>query len=116
MSDIKLEAFRRAVKMLDGIGAKYGIIFDGKTYGTLDVVEPSNGRNYRYQRGETRKHYLPYIESMEVGDVAEVPKGDFDMRTLVSNISSYAVNTWGKGSAITKRKDESQTVEVLRLF
>lgn len=118
MTDLKLEAVQRAMKMLDAVNAQYGIIYNDEKYGSLVVYDTQQRkRNWvKYPRGATRKHYLPYLENMRPGDEVEIPNGGFDIRTLSSNASAACVHMWGKGSHITKRNDANGTVKVLRLF
>lgn len=104
----------KAIRILEAIGAKYAIHIDGEVYGTLKVANESN-RNRVYARGETRAHYWPIIENLNVGDSASVPFAHFDPKILASNISANCVHAWGAGNTMTARNDENQTIEVLRL-
>jgi hypothetical protein len=109
-------AVEKAIKLLDAAGADYAIQFDGKFYGTLEVKPPrKEGRNRVYAHGETRSHYLPYIENLEVGQGASVPFSYFDRKILSSNISAYCVHKWGAGSAMVKKNELFDSLEVLRL-
>ena len=115
---IQHTAVMRALRMLDAAGAKYAVQFDGATYGQLEVKpqrpKKKHGDYTRYPRGATRSHYLPYLETLEPGETASVPCGDFDPRTLSANISSYCVNAWGAGNAMTSRNDNTGCIDVLR--
>lgn len=107
-------ATAKAIKILEAIGAKYAIHIDGEVYGTLKVTKESN-RNRPYAHGETRLHYLPYIENLQVGESASVPYSYFDPKVLASNISALCCHRWGSGSAMTAKNDITKSVEVLRL-
>lgn len=104
----------KAIKMLDAAGATYAIQYNGELYGTLEVKQPPK-RKRVYAIGQTRAHYLPFIENVKVGGAAEVPYGDFDVKILSSNISAYCCTTWGTGCAMTARNDETKCIEVIRL-
>lgn len=104
----------KAIRILEAIGAKYAIHIDGEVYGTLKVAKESK-RNRVYAHGETRAHYWPIIENLNVGDSASVPFAHFDPKILASNISANCVHAWGAGNTMTARNDENQTIEVLRL-
>ncbi len=109
-------AIDKAIKILDGAGAAYAIQYNGNTYGTLEVKPAKSGkRQRRYAIGETRAYYWPIIGHLKAGDSAAVPFGDYDPKTLSSNISAYCVHVWGAGNAMTAKNDEKQTIEVLRL-
>lgn len=115
---IQHAAVMRAITMLNAAGASYAVMFNGETFGDLEVKPPPAKKhaNYtRYKRGTTRAHYLPYMEALEPGGVVSIPYGDFDPRTLAANISAYCVNAWGKGAAMTSRNDSAQSVDVLRI-
>jgi len=107
-------ATAKAIKILEAIGAKYAIHIDGEVYGTLKVTKEPN-RNRPYANGETRSHYLPYIENLQIGESASVPYSYFDPKVLASNISAFCCHKWASGSAMTARNDVTKSVEVLRL-
>lgn len=104
----------KAIRILEAIGAKYAIHIDGEVYGTLKVAKEPK-RNRLYAHGETRSHYLPYIENLQVGESASVPYSYFDPKVLASNISALCCHRWGSGSAMTSKNDVTKSVEVLRL-
>lgn len=115
---IQHTAVMRALRMLDAAGAVYAVQFDGATYGQLEVKpqrpKKKHGDYVRYPRGTTRAHYLPYLEALAPGETASVPCGDFDPRTLSANISSYCVNAWGAGNAMTSLNRSTDCIDVLR--
>ena len=114
---IRQTAVDRALRMLDAAGADYAVQFDGNTYGTLPIAPPPPAKpaRPRYNRGETRAHYLPYLAPMQPGDSVAIPAGPFDLETLARNIAAYCVHMWGRGAAMTHRNDDANVVEVLRL-
>lgn len=116
--DLKKEAVRRAMKMLDAAGAQYAIIIDDETFGTLTVATPRKRKNnwVSYPKGETREYYYPYIKDMVAGDIVEIPVGRFDIKTLASNVSAACIHEWGKGSTITNADRSRGIISVLRML
>ena len=115
---IKMEALQRAIRLLDAAGAEYGILFNGNVYGNLPVKLPRQSKTGRtiYPRGETKSYYEPYLVGMAAGDEVHVPYSTYDPATLASNVSAYCCRQWGKGAAITRRNDEEEQIEVLRVY
>jgi hypothetical protein len=116
ITNIKAEAAHRAMKLLDASGFQYAVLMDGEKFGALEIMESNNRPGWvRYSRGMTRRHYWPYLQDMQPGDVAEIPQGGFNMATLASNISAACCHTWGNGSAICQRDEANAVVTVLRV-
>jgi hypothetical protein len=112
---IHKEAVGKAIRLLDAAGAVYAIQFNDEIFGTLEVKPPrKKSTSSQYAYGETRSHYLPYIENLEVGGSASVPFSYFDRKILSSNISAYCVHKWGARSAMVKRNNTTDSLEVLR--
>jgi hypothetical protein len=109
-------AIDKAIRILEATGAKYAIHIGDEIYGTLKVMPESNHKRSRpYAHGETRSHYLPYIENLQVGEGVSIPYSYFDPKVLASNISALCCHKWGSGSAMTAKNDVTKSVEVLRL-
>jgi hypothetical protein len=109
-------AIDKAIRILEATGAKYAIHIGDEVYGTLKVMPESNQkRNRPYAHGETRSHYLPYIENLQIGESASIAYSYFDPKVLASNISAFCCHTWGAGSAMTAKNDLTKCVEILRL-
>ena len=119
MSDLRNEAVRRAVLLLNAGKAQYKIIAeDGTEYGELKLAPPeppekTMKRNRVFRNGELKTHYSPYLEKLNPGDLAQIPVGDFPPESLRSAITAAACNRWGKGAAMSCIRDGS--VELLRL-
>lgn len=106
----------KAIRMLDAVGAKYAILYNGASYGTLPIETPQPvAVRPKYKRGTTRAHYLPYLENLQPGDSAEVPFDRFDGTVMAANVSAYCTHKWGSGCSVTSRNDETRSVEVLRI-
>lgn len=112
-------ALTRALKTLDAIGARYAVIFEEQTYGTLALAPPPKMRKDgrpRYKRGTTRAHYLPYIENLQIGQTAAIPFADFDVKILISNVTAACTHLWGNQSYISRRNNDAGTINILRLI
>ncbi len=110
---------KRAMLMLKAAGAQYAVVYDGETYGTLELAPPPKVRRRgpgRYPRGATRAHFFPHIEKLQPEETAKIPYGDFDVGTLQSNIAAYCSTNWGAGSASVRRFDTLSELHVLRFF
>lgn len=119
MSDLRDEAIKRALILLNAGKARYKIIMeDGTEYGDLKLAPPeppekTMKRNRVFRNGELKTHYSPYLDALNPGDLAQIPVGDFPPESLRSAITAAACNRWGKGAAMSCIKDGS--VELLRL-
>ena len=111
----------RSLAALKATGAKFIIVMpDGTTHsqGDLKLAEPEKQRRRRnsaHPHGAITAYYMPYIKEVLPGQMAEIPFGEFDPKTIVSGVSSRAVDMWGKRSAITAQNVDKKVVEVLRV-
>lgn len=114
MSNIKQQTLKRALSMLDAIGAKYAIIdAQGKKYGSLDVNEKK--RQTKYAHGELSSYCASHISKMSVGDVVEIPVGKYDGNDVRASAVSWACYHWGNGTVTTSTSKTKKIVEVLRI-
>lgn len=72
-------------------------------------------RNLRFPIGSVCQHYKPYLENLEIGQIAEVPFDKFDAEPLRSGIASHCSKIWGNGAAMTVINRSKQCVEILRI-
>ena len=110
-------AFKRALSMLDTVGATYAIVYNGQTYGTLQLApEPKPRRRGpgAYPRGATRAQFLPHLEALKPGDEARIPYGSFDPDVLQRNVCAHCTFQWGKDAYMSKRYDGLHELRVLR--
>ena len=110
---------QRSLAALKATGAKYVIIMpDGTVHqqGDLELSTKKKRSKRLYPHGAITKHYMPFIKELLPGQMAKVPVGDFPPNTLVSGISSRAVDWCGKGSTITARNEKENVIEVLRVL
>jgi hypothetical protein len=109
----------RSLAALKATGAKFVIIMpDGTVHQQGDLELAAKKRNKRprlFPHGSITKHYMPYINDLEPGQMTKVPIAHFPPNVLVSGISSRAVDWWGRGSTITARNEKENVIEVLRV-
>lgn len=116
MQEVEKIAVRRALRVLNAVKdhIQYAIEFDGETHGNRElavVKKRVHGKKYPY--GSTRKHYLPYLETVKQGGVVNIPFGAFDGKVLSGNVSAACVHLFGKGHATVHRNDLTSTIDVL---
>lgn len=108
---VKVEAIKRAVKMLEAAGARFHIKFEDSEWGA--PVTAQKPRSSVKNRGISN-YVRTYLENIQIGDVVHIPKTDeFDINTVQSAASLYTLAHFGKGSSVTSRS--GNCVEVLRV-
>lgn len=110
----------RLMAALKATGAKYIIVMpDGTTHsqGDLKLVEEKQRKRRKspFPRGAISAYYMPYIEGMLPGQLVEIPYDTFPPETIISGVSSRAVDMWGRGSTMTCRNTDKKVIEVLRV-
>lgn len=116
MQEVEKIAVRKALRVLNAVKdhIQYAVEFDGETYGNRELaVVKKPARNKQYPYGATRKHYLPYLESIKEGGVVSIPFGAFDGKVLSANISAACVHLFGKGNATVHKNEAKTCIEVL---
>ena len=118
---IQKTAIENLVVMLEKSGAQYKIILsDGTEYGALEVQTKKVIKRSPslLPRGTLVKHYLPYVNKLDVGDVAciAVPK-DTDVESMRSSLSSWIHTNWGAsaGTTMVVKNNKQSEIQVLRL-
>lgn len=110
-----------ATRNLRQIGCAFKIVdADGNTFehDVNRVIEPAKAKrqNNKYNYGQVRKTYMPFIKDLQPGDVALVP---FD--TVVAPIATqsgacaWMSENWGVGTYTTHMNRDKNVVEILRL-
>lgn len=113
MSQIHEIALKKALHILDAINCDYHIAFEGKEFGKPVGQKPKKGSKYGY--GNITFYIKPFIDPLKKGETVSIPFGDFDKNSIQSCVSSMVCRVFGKGSCITTRNNERQTIEVLRV-
>jgi hypothetical protein len=114
--EVVTKATMQAVKILNALGLDFKIIDrDGTEYGNLEVA-PKKKRNMNPNReyGDLVKHYDQYIDyDAAIGDVFEIPRGEFEVDEIRSGVCSKLSKEWGNGTYTTAIADDR--VQVLRI-
>jgi hypothetical protein len=116
MNEVQKMAIRKVLRTLEVLKdvVQYAVEFDGETYGNRKLAEVKDTkRTPRYPHGATRKYYLPYLDAIKEGGVTSIPFGQFDGKTLSSNISAACFHIFGKGNATVHMNKEANCIEVL---
>lgn len=118
MSQIQEQVLKRAISMLEGMKCSYAIIDPlGGKHGSLEVKERSSkGGARKYPHAERSKYARLYIESMSVGDVVNIPFGQYEGLECQSSIMSASHRLWGKGSVTTTINRPNKVVEIMRIL
>lgn len=101
MKEIQQKYLQTAIKQLSILPVKFAIIDDaGNQYGDLEItVEKIRKRKKSaYPKGLITAYVMPFIKDLTVGDVAVVPFGDWDKKSLNSGLTACASRVWGNGS------------------
>jgi len=112
MQEIKLATLKRALTMLDALGARYAIISpNGTRFGDLKLADEKPGYNF----AELGAYVKQKFTHVEVGEVLIIPVDKFEVDKLQSAITSHACKIGGKGSYTTCRSKDKTQIEILRL-
>jgi hypothetical protein len=114
--DIKTEAIKKAIRMLDAVKAQYKIISeDGQEFGKLEVAAAKPKRSLRH-RFFAQTGYLEKITNMAVGDVVFLsPPTDATCEQMRSAVCGSLNRKYGGGSCMTTINKSQNQIEVLRM-
>lgn len=89
-------AINRAIKVLENTGCQYVVITpDGTRIGELGKGKKAKSE---YRKGDILNHVLPHIKDTKAGEMAFIPLGTFNPRSVASSLSSWCSRNWGLGS------------------
>jgi hypothetical protein len=117
MSMIQQQTLKKAIILLDAIGATYAIIDqEGNKHGTLDVVDakPKRAKSI-HPRGYMSDYAESQIGQLKVGDVVELSIDQFGKEGTRGAITAWACNNWGSGKITTGYNKQTHKLEVLRI-
>jgi hypothetical protein len=107
---IKNMAIEQAVRLLQAGGASFHIkTDDGEWGGPIKKYK----RNIKYPWGSLIAHIKPHIANVKIGDVVNVPFGEFDVDSIRSSLCGHLSDAWGNGSYMVNKTKTH--LEVLRL-
>jgi len=116
MEQIKQTTLKKAIALLNAVGAQYAIIdSDGNHHGDLQVTEPKKRRKSNYPHGELTKYCVDTFKELSVGDVCIFPTGKYDVKDMQRTLSSWLCRVYGNGSHTTCMSEDRKAIEILRL-
>ena len=123
--DIITKTAKDAARLLDAIRAQYIIvlptgeqIIKGDLKLHVPEAEPAKKRRQpsRHPYGFLNEHIRPFIQGLDVGDVAVVPvPNGADMDEVQGSAASLSAKLWGNGNYKTMRNPKTGCLEILRL-
>ncbi len=122
LSQTQQIALQRLIKTLDVLPVQYVIkTVDGNTFsrGNLQVTErapkaPKRTRRSPYPYGALSQYVKPFLASMQLGDVVQIPYGPYEARYVAHACAAHANRSWGKGTYIVHTNNDKQHIEVMR--
>jgi len=120
---VSVRAMKNALETLRAIGCVYKVIGPDLIEVTHDPAHVFDKRKRSsvpadapYNYGDLKHHYLPYVENLEVGQVAQIPYTDeLPYSSLQSSASAYLSKAWGNGSYTTATNKITKCLEILRI-
>jgi hypothetical protein len=116
MEQIKQTTLKKAIVLLNAIGAQYAIIdADGKKHGDLEIVEQRKRKPSAYEYGELTNYCRTYFKDLAVGDVQVFPIGNYPIEVMQRTLSSWICKNYGNGTHTTCMSENRQSIEILRI-
>ena len=115
MKEVQSATLKKTIALLTAMGCKFAVIDpDGEKHGDLEIIEPKERKRATpaFPRGEVHDYFIPFIENLQIGEVAEIPGGKYGAERIRGSICSWFVRHYGKGSANTVVVGDN--VQVLR--
>ena len=120
---VSVRAMKNALETLSAIGCSYKVIGPDLIEVTHDPEHLLEKRKHTvkredlpYAHGDLKRHYLPYIENLQVGQVAQIPYSEsLPYTPLQSSLAAFLSKQWGNGSYTTATNKSTQMLEVLRI-
>jgi len=112
--DINAKAIKKALAILDALGAQYKVIAkDGDEFGTLEVV----ARSTRAPRTKfIHFGYKEQIRSLKLGECKRFTAPDGVTATQYRSVLSSAANQiYGRGAVMTSVNSHENTIDALRI-
>jgi hypothetical protein len=116
MEQIKQTTLKKAIVLLNAIGAQYAIIdTDGEKHGNLEVIEQRKRRKGLYKHGELTAYCMSNFKELAVGDVLIFPIGPYPIKDMQRTLSSWICKQYGNSTHTTCMSEDRQSIEVLRV-
>ena len=112
--DIKEQALRKALALLDASGAQYHINFEGKEFGKLLSKTGRTRVRSKYALNALRDYVMPFMNRLqEPGDVEVIDVGEFDIEAIRGSVSAYGKQFFGSGGYMTTVRDNK--LQIMRI-
>ena len=111
--DIKASTLKKAMALLDAVGAQYHLRFDGVEYGEKIETRAYKRVRSKYPLGALKAHVHPRLTKMQVGDVESFDFSVFDKDSLRGSVTSTAATMFGNGNYTTQTTDTN--LQILRI-
>lgn len=116
MEQVKETALKKAIVLLNAIGAQYAIIdSDGNHHGELQIEKKSKRSKSKYQWGELTNYCRENFTNLGIGDVLIFPVDKYPIADMQRTLSSWICKNYGNGSHTTCVNRERNAIEVLRI-
>lgn len=113
--DIKEQALRKALALLDASGAQYHVSFEGKEFGQQLGKTGRTRVRSKYALNALRDYVMPFLNRLQApGDVEVIGPGEFDIEAVRGSISSYAKQRFGSGGYMTTVRDNK--IQIMRVI
>lgn len=121
MPEILEKHLRKAIEtlvMLENYGIQFYVSLpNGQKFGKMVAVEElKKKRSYtrKYAQGELRAIYWPYLEHLQVGDVACIPITEANADAIASAATACCSTTWGRKAHESHINKTTMRLEILR--
>lgn len=116
MEQIKEATLKKAIVLLNAIGAQYAIIdSDGNRHGDLPLAEIPKRRKNTYPYGTLTNYCVENFKELAIGDVCIFPIGQFEIKEMQRALSSWLCKIYGNGTHTTCMSEDRKSIEVLRV-
>jgi len=120
MLEIQKSVLTKAIKLLNSIKVEYAILADGEKYGTLEVAGKKRtvGKRafaFKYGRNAVLNYVKPYIDNLEVGEIIQIPLGEYDLDAIAATSASHAHKVFGTGGHTSRKDKKNNTFSIMRL-
>lgn len=116
MEQIKKTTLKKAIVLLNAIGAQYAIIdSDGQKHGDLEIVEQRKRKPSAYEYGELTNYCRTYFKDLAIGDVQVFPIGNYPIEVIQRTLSSWICKNYGNGTHTTCMSEDRKSIEILRV-
>ena len=120
MLEIQKAVLIKAIKLLNSIDVDYAILAGEEKHGTLELAVKKTKKGKRsfsskYGRGTILNYIRPYIDNLKVGEVAQIPAGDYELAAVAAICASHSHRLFGTGGFSGRQNKEKNAYEILRL-